>query len=619
MGIKQLFIFIFCFGCLADPMQAQVNPENTIVHKIDGKKYYLHTVQKGNTLYSISKAYAIEIEDIVAENPDAEKGISINQVLKIPVKKVDKKEFENNQVSVAGEFILHQVQPKETIYLLSRKYSVQVNEIIEANPEIKEGLKIGSTVKIPSVKTGENVALARQAAAPDSLVTHIVQPKETLYSIAKSYEVSIDSILKINTTMPNGLSIGQQLRIPKFTEEYQQNKKAKKVSEERKIVPTKVVWQLDTTVFDDTFNILVMLPFFLDMNDTISKNLKENEMPSIFNKSQVALDFYKGILFALDSLTNLKYQYKVEFFDTQNDTFRVKQKINEPQFSSTDLVIGPLYRTCFSLVSEKCKIHNIHQVTPVSLSNRVLLGNHHVSKIVPSVPSHIKQITQYVLDTNDTAQVILINSQKLKDYELFKYAKRQIKNFELRHYDSLKLDTIKTHSFSYLDSNKIKSVFLDSGHYKLIVPSTDQVFVTELLAKLIKSSSRCTIEIFGLEPWMGFDNIDFEYFESLNVHVTQFNYVDFKLDSNLALIKSYRSRFFTEPTNFALTGFKMTMFYLSALDQYGKRFPEFYNTLYQNYPELDLNFMQTGIESGYENEYVSILKYHQYQVQKVNK
>ena len=81
MGItRQVFILsLLIIGFLPFSGFSQVNPENAIIHKLDGKKYYLHTVKKGNTLYSISKVYAIEIEEIVAENPGIEKGLTINQ------------------------------------------------------------------------------------------------------------------------------------------------------------------------------------------------------------------------------------------------------------------------------------------------------------------------------------------------------------------------------------------------------------------------------------------------------------------------------------------------------------------------------------------------------------
>ena len=63
---------------------------------IEGKTYYLHKIEKGNTLYSLSKMYSVKIKDLIAENPQLEEGLKIGQVIRIPVKKVDSKAAANN-------------------------------------------------------------------------------------------------------------------------------------------------------------------------------------------------------------------------------------------------------------------------------------------------------------------------------------------------------------------------------------------------------------------------------------------------------------------------------------------------------------------------------------------
>ena len=618
MGItRQVFILsLLIIGFLPFSGFSQVNPENAIIHKLDGKKYYLHTVKKGNTLYSISKVYAIEIEEIVAENPGIEKGLTINQIIKIPAKKVDKKEFESNQLEMDGEFLVHQVKPKETLFLLGKTYNVKVDDILKANPELVGGLKIGTNVKIPVVKTDEKAPIERQAAVPDSLISHEVQPKETLYSLSKNYEVDLDSLLKINMGLPNGLVVGQIIRIPKFSEDYLKQKAEKRIA--KKLELFKEV-KGDTSIFKDTFKIICMLPFYLDLNDSLQAKQKEFEESKIYPKSSVALDFYKGILFALDSISGLKYKYSIEFFDTQNDLNIVKQRVADSSFLKFDLVIGPLYKSNFEIVSKICSKQNMHQVSPVPLSNKILLGNKNVSKIVPSLPSHIKAVTDFVLDTSDTSKVYLISSQKLKDYDLFTYCKRQIRDFEVLKFDSVKYDTIQTLSMTFVDTNIIKNTFKDSGSYKLIIPSTDQVFVTELLTKLFEASDRCKFEVYGLEPWNGYDNIDFEYFEALSVHLSYFQYLDLNNEANITFYKGFRNKFFTDPNTYSTIGFNATYFYLKGLDMYGKRFPNNYKALSEIYPNLGLDFYQTGLESGYENGKLSIIKYQNYQLVKVEK
>lgn len=98
-------------------------------------------------------------------------------------------------------FILHKVDPKETLFSISRKYGVHVNVIKETNPETKSGLSIGQVIKIPyeaPVKTtGKGMGK-----------THLVEPKETLYSISKKYKVSIEDIKKANPDIADGIKPG---------------------------------------------------------------------------------------------------------------------------------------------------------------------------------------------------------------------------------------------------------------------------------------------------------------------------------------------------------------------------------------------------------------------------
>lgn len=101
-------------------------------------------------------------------------------------------------------FILHEVDPKETLFGISRRYKSPVSEIIDANPALKQGLKIGQTIKVPFVSIAE---------LPAGSVLHNVVPGETLFSISKKYGVSVESVMKQNGLKGNDLSVGQSLII----------------------------------------------------------------------------------------------------------------------------------------------------------------------------------------------------------------------------------------------------------------------------------------------------------------------------------------------------------------------------------------------------------------------
>ena len=101
-------------------------------------------------------------------------------------------------------YILHEVDPKETLFGISRRYKSPVSDIVNANPVLKEGLKIGQTIKVPFISIAE---------VPAGSVVHNVVPGETLFSISKKYGVSVESVMKENGLKGNDLSVGQSLII----------------------------------------------------------------------------------------------------------------------------------------------------------------------------------------------------------------------------------------------------------------------------------------------------------------------------------------------------------------------------------------------------------------------
>jgi LysM repeat protein len=105
-------------------------------------------------------------------------------------------------------FILHEVEPKETLFGISRRYSSPVGDIVSANEALKQGLKIGQTIRIP---------FTPKAELPSGSILHKVAPGETLFSISKNYGVTVDQVKQNNKLMGNDLSIGQSLVIENAT------------------------------------------------------------------------------------------------------------------------------------------------------------------------------------------------------------------------------------------------------------------------------------------------------------------------------------------------------------------------------------------------------------------
>jgi LysM repeat protein len=155
-----------------------------------------HAVLKGETIPQIAQNYKTTPSEIYRLNPEAQNGISENQILNVP-----------ELLPQTANSITHTVAPKETLFGLATKYNVKAEAIQNANAGLlTNGLQIGQQLIIPQDSKTETAS---------SKNTHLVQPKESLFSIARLYNVSVEDLYKANTALlKNGLQIGQEITIP---------------------------------------------------------------------------------------------------------------------------------------------------------------------------------------------------------------------------------------------------------------------------------------------------------------------------------------------------------------------------------------------------------------------
>lgn len=162
-----------------------------------------HKIQKGETAYFIAQKYKVSVEEIYKLNPESQNGIKDSQIIKIPVHSSEKTNSDQQITHIVGE--------KETLYGLSKQYHVSVEAIQNANQAILvNGLLVGQELNIPNSSN-----LSKTETAGSSKMTHQVVAKESLFSIARQYNVSVQDLENLNKDiLVNGLQIGQTIAIP---------------------------------------------------------------------------------------------------------------------------------------------------------------------------------------------------------------------------------------------------------------------------------------------------------------------------------------------------------------------------------------------------------------------
>ncbi len=548
--------------CLMSTSSFAQEKESTDIHKtrssatINGQKFYLHTVEKGQTLFAIAKFYKRDVNDVVIDNPEAIDGIKPGQILKI---QVEKKKVGELTVNDTSNYILHKVEKSQTLYSISKQYGVSIDKLRVLNPELSEGLKTGQILKIPS---------AKKAVAETTTITTTNAPLTHTSNAA-------------DTVAADRSSLGYN--------NYQGEKK-------------------------DEYNIAFFLPFHADEANSIDldKLIRgDAEFPS---KTTVALQFYEGALLAIDSLKKQHLNAKIFVFDADDrDSATIANLLKKPELASMDLIIGPLYGSGFIPVAAFAKEHSIAIVSPFTQVNKILFNNPYVSKASPSVTMQVEQMAHFVVDTFRTQNLILVNNSNPKEVSFFN-AFKNTANAELLKAGLLAADSVK---LAYGLGN-VQSMLSTAKVNVIILPSNNQSYVTEFITSLNSFKDKYKIVLFGLQNWMNYDNLDFEYLTNLSLHIPSNTFVDYKDLQTQHFIKTYRAKYKTEPEIYVFQGFDITYSFMSLLQKEGTGFLKLLSETKFKGLGSTYSFSQFPADSGFENKSVYILKYSDYQLQKAN-
>jgi LysM repeat protein len=175
--------------------------------KIKGKKFIVHRAEPKETLYAISKRYNVSVEDLYKHNDSLEDGLKMYQEIFVPYSKKKKKSKDEAESSKNS---IHIVKKGETLFAISRQYSISVDTLTSLNNLQSLNLSIGDTLFV--VNETNNTITSVKTEKIDSLQTvHIVVASETLFSISRKYQVEIQQIQTWNGLSDYNISIGQNL------------------------------------------------------------------------------------------------------------------------------------------------------------------------------------------------------------------------------------------------------------------------------------------------------------------------------------------------------------------------------------------------------------------------
>lgn len=425
---------------------------------VKAQQYKSHKVSRGETIESIAKQYNVTASDIIRLNPEARGGIRKNNILVIPSQSL------TTSKNVEVTFVNHKVRRKETLYSISKKYGVTIEDINKFNEKVaKEGLKKGDRIAIPQYKKkkdSETVVSTdekdeeKTEDEKDSFETYIVKAKETKWGIAHSYGLTIEELESLNPEIKEGLKIGQEIKLPirkekpkvASAEKYvfynvkpkqtmytltrklgvsedelihlnpalKEGLKAGMVlklpvnkSDDLDVVGAVIVDKfnfLENASADNVSNIVIMLPFKLnEMNmDSVSQTKEKLKKDRLL---AYATDFYTGSLMALDSIKKLGFSVNVKVIDNGGNREGTRKAVGSYDFSETHAVIGPILDSNIEVVASELKSDGIPVISPLS---SIEVNHRNVYQSVPAKELLQEKMLDFIRKNGQDKNVILI-------------------------------------------------------------------------------------------------------------------------------------------------------------------------------------------------------------------
>lgn len=602
---------------------------------LEGKVYYIHVVKPGQTLYAISKAYKVSQKEIAIENPGVISGIQIGQALKIPVEPSLREEVDTSEVLEQGEAIqVHIVEKGETLYGIARHYGVTEEVLTQANRGVTaRNLKSGQRLIIPLREQVEEDPGYNE----EGIIYHKVKRRETLYSIAGYYQLTVDEIRAANPELGwGGPKNGQVIRIPEHQVTGQLQDMQDTIVEVDELYADS---ELDLEEYDyselasendihrRTYRVAFFVPFDFQKYEPLDSLLKDVKSETrrariterFFNEQKIPqsvqfLEFFQGTLLALDSMRHMGMKLDVRYYDTRKSMGQTLSILRDDELEDFDLFLGPFYPFTLEIVSEFARKHRIPLVTPFNNDLDLVSHNPYLFQMSPSIEKEYREAAKLVASKH-MYNIVYVRQEDSLNMEKHDYFKQLIfDGFDDYHPTQpvvFKEVVLTLKQIMTLEQTKeiIHSLSPDKKNL-ILIPTSSVSLASTVVSALSYQLKGYDIEVLGSPYWIGpdFSSIDYRDFHKLNLIFYSSFWVDYhdpKVDAYLA---EYRSHFYKEPTitsrkgiNYGIAGYDMTLYFLNALRIYGSRF---ILSLDDYHPELiqgSIKFERLSRGGGYEN------------------
>ena len=533
------FILVFLLLGLTGYVGAQEIKIEKSTEKIvyQGKSYYLHTVKAKETLFSICKVYGVSVDEVKALNDKSDNALSIGDVLRIPVVEPFK--------SIDDKFYYHRMKPKETLYSLSRKFNIKMKRILKDNPEydVSRPIAEGAVVKLALRQIDRNVLEAELRWEKRQAKEVQQARREEMEKYEKSHS---------NTFPPARDSLEGMVQ--------------QVVGDTVFVIPEVAREQRHVKV-------ALMLPLYVKENklplseeeipvDTLGVNIR-NERWRLSSRTEPFLQFYQGVLMAVDSLKRLGYTIDLYVYDTERDPNTVQRLVGELNLLSPDLIIGPVYANTYKAVAEQLGNRTIPMIFPLSSRGGDLVRFPNFVQLNTSTVSLVEEMADWIVANGTQAHLInIIPDGGVRTGDESRVT--DLVRIRLQANGMEDMTNCQWRPQMHLDS--LRKVMRLGVENMILFPTINEAAASRTLPVLSALADQFRITVIGFPDWLKFTSIDEEVLFKLNVKMMANSYVDYQGDVAKEFSAKHRDYFYSEPNNVVNRAFDIVMCFIPLVD-----------------------------------------------------
>ena len=533
----------------------------------ENRTFFLHTVEKGQSLYSISTMYGVKVADIVRLNPGCEEKIYAGKTLKIP------------QKAAAGrQEVFHTIRAGETLYKLTVLYRVSAKEICSANPGLSAAnFQIGQVIRIPLTaaeadstaarRPGRDTVTIAKAVQPRCKEMHKVKRRETIFSVSREYGISEQELIDANPELKKGMKRGQLLCIP-------YPKATPAVPADHPAAPG--VPPTNNELFAEnvqnarpisTIRAAIVLPFHEDKR---------------------MVEYYEGFLMAVDSLKRTGTSVDLYVYDSGKSTESLNKVLQRNELESMNVIFGPMHSEQIKPLSEFAQKKNIRLVVPFSQKGKEVFNNPYIYQINTPQSYLYSEVYSHFLRQFPNAQVIFIEpaTPDTSKKEFVSGLKTELKRHNIGT-RTVSENATKDELKNLLRPDK-QNIFLPtSGNNILLIKALPQ------LTLLVRENPEADIQLFGYPEWQTYTRDHLESFFELNTYFYSSFYTNTLFPAAVRFANAYH-HWYTKDLeskypNYAMLGYDTGFFFLKGLSLHG-------SNLENEVRKMNVTPIQTGFK-----------------------